>query len=323
MNKVVLVGNIPQAGKDSFYRHFEGKLEVTEASDAKEASLIEGATYLVVRGTKYPADEIARLPAGVKMLMRWGVGYDSVDIEAAGKRGIAVTICTGGNAEPVAELAVLLMLSVYRRLPQLIDRAKAGRKDKEDIIAQSFLLQGKTVGLLGIGNIGSKVANMVQGFGAKVQYYDAFRWDEERERAADITYVDVDTLLRTSDIVSIHVPLLESTEGMIDKAAFAKMKKSAILINTARGPIVNTEDLLAAIENGEIAGAGLDTVTGEPLPADHPIFNNDRILLTPHAGGNTSDNTENMVKVIVDCITDMENGALPAKRYVVNSQYLQ
>jgi len=156
-----------------------------------------------------------------------------------------------------------------------------------------------------------------------VQYYDVFRWDEAREEEANVKYVDMDTLLSTSDIISIHVPLLESTEGIINKEAFAKMKNSAILINTARGPIVNTGDLLDAVNSGEIAAAAMDTVAGEPLPADHPIFKCDKILLTPHAGGNTNDNTENMVRIIVDCISEMENGTGPAKRFVVNSQYLQ
>ena len=322
MNKVVLVGNIPQEGKLSFYEHFKGRLNVAEAANADEAAAITDATYLVVRGAKYSETEINRLPASVKMLTRWGVGYDSVDIEAAGKKGITVTICTGGNAEPVAELTVLLMLAAYRKLPQLLERARAGRKDKEDLISQSFLLQDKTVGLLGVGNIGSRVARMAQGVGAAVQYYDVFRWDETRERAANITYVDMDTLLRTSDIVSVHVPLLESTKGIINKETFAKMKNSAILINTARGPIVNTEDLMTAIREGEIAAAGLDTIDGEPLPADHPIFQCDRILLTPHAGGNTSDNTENMVRIVVKSIFDMENGTGPDQKFIVNSQYL-
>lgn len=323
MNKVVLVGTIPKEGKDSFYKHFEGKLEVVEAANADAAAAITDATYLVVRGTKFPTDKVEALPDNVKMLARWGVGYDSVDIEAAGKKGITVTICTGGNAEPVAELTVLLMLATYRKLPQLLDEAKTGRREIEALISQSYLLQDKTVGLLGIGNIGSKVAKMVQGFGAKVQYYDAFRWDETREKEANVKYVDMDTLLSTSDIISIHVPLLESTEGIINKEAFAKMKNSAILINTARGPIVNTGDLLDAVNSGEIAAAAMDTVAGEPLPADHPIFKCDKILLTPHAGGNTNDNTENMVRIIVDCISEMENGTGPAKRFVVNSQYLQ
>lgn len=323
MNTVVLVGNIPKEGKESFARRFQGKLNVVEAATAADAAAVSDATYLVVRGPKYPAEEIARLPQGVKMLSRWGVGYDSVDVEAAGKRGIAVSICTGGNAEPVAELTVLLMLATYRRLPQLLERAKEGRKDKEDLIEQSLLLQGKTVGLLGMGNIGSKVARMVQGFGSQVQYYDVFRMDEAREQAMGVTYVDLDTLLRTSDIVSVHVPLLPSTEGMIGAESFAKMKKSAILINTARGPIVNTDALLHAVDSGEIFAAAMDTVSGEPLPPDHPIFRSDRIILTPHAGGNTSDNIENMVEIIADCILTMEGGTTPAKKFIVNSQYLQ
>ena len=322
MNKVVLVGTIPAEGKQLFHQKLDGILEVVEAKDAAEAIRYSDATYLVVRGTKCPAEVIDQLPDSVKMLSRWGVGYDSVDIEEAGKRGIIVTICTGGNAEPVAELAILLMLASYRKLPDLLTRAKEGRKDKEDLIAKSFLLQNKVIGLWGIGNIGSRVARMAHSFGATVQYNDAFRLDPQKEQEMDVTYVDLDTLFSTSDIISIHVPLLDSTEGAVNKDMFKKMKKNAVLINTARGAIVNTEDLIQAIETQEIAGAALDTVNGEPLPANHPIFSYDQILLTPHAGGNTSDNTSNMVDLIVQCILDMEHNSSPAAKYVVNQQYL-
>lgn len=322
MNTVVLVGNIPQEGKNSLRRHLADKLRIEEASNAEEAAAFQDAKYLVVRGTKYPAEEIAKLPDGVRMLTRWGVGYDSVDIEAAGKRGITVTICTGGNAEPVAELTLLLMLAACRRLPQLLQRAREGRKDKEDLISQSLLLENKKVGLLGMGNIGSKVAKMVQSFGAQVQYYDTFRLDHVQEQRANVEYVSLDTLLSTSDIVSLHLPLLESTRGMIDREALSKMKRSAILVNTARGPIVDTDALMEAVQTGQIAAAALDTVSGEPLPAGHPIFRNDRIILTPHAGGNTSDNTENMVRIIAGCILDMEQGTGLGQKYIVNSQYL-
>lgn len=322
MNKLVLVGTIPDDAKASFREIFNGQLEVEDVATPDEAVLIKDAVYLVLRGVKFPKEKIEALSDSVKYITRWGVGYDSVDIEAAGKRGITVTICTGGNAQPVAELAMTLMLASLRKLPQLIDRAKEGSDKKNDITDDSYLLQGKTVGLLGIGNIGSKVAKMVQGFGATVQYFDAFRWSEEREKEANITYVDVDTLLRTSDILSIHVPLLPSTEGMLNKEAFAKMKPTAIVVNTARGPIINTEALLEAVNSGQIRGAALDTIDGEPLAPDHEVFQNPRIILTPHAGGNTCDNTPNMVNIVTETINSAENGTGPAPRYIVNSQYL-
>ena len=322
MSKVVLVGTIPAEGKQLFHEKLDAVLEVVEVENISDVFSISDATYLVVRGAKCPAEVINQFPDSVKMVSRWGVGYDSVDIEEAGKRGIFVTICTGGNAEPVAELAILLMLATYRKLPQLLDRAKEGRKDKEDIIAKSFLLQNKVIGLWGIGNIGSKVARMARSFGAKVQYNDAFRLDPQKEIEMDVTYVDLNTLFSTSDIISIHVPLLDSTEGVINRNVFKKMKSNAILINTARGAIVNTDDLINAIERKEIAGAALDTVNGEPLPANHPIFSHEQILLTPHAGGNTADNTGNMVDLIVQCIMDMEHNVIPAQKYVVNQQYL-
>jgi phosphoglycerate dehydrogenase-like enzyme len=296
----------------------EGIADVVYVKTPEEVAEVEGATYVVLRGGKMPAEVIKTLPESVRLIHRWGVGYDSVDIEAAAERSIHVAICTGGNAEPVAELTVLLMLAAYRCLPAQLQRAKEGRKDKEDIIQNSYLLQNKRVGLVGMGNIGSRVCRSLQAFGSEVVYYDVIRMPEEREQQLGVSFTDLDTLLATSDIVSIHVPLLESTKHMFNAQTFAKMKDGALLVNTARGGIVDLGALMEAVDSQKLMGAALDTVEGEPLPADHPVFANDRILITPHGGGNTCDNVENMVEIILNNILVMESGKLPERRYLVN-----
>lgn len=318
MNKVVVCGTVPESGKQLFQEQLSGATEVVYAATPEEAAKVSGATYIVLRGGKMPADVIERLPDTVKLIHRWGVGYDSVDVGAAAKRGIRVAICAGGNAEPVAELTMLLMLACLRKLPALIERAKQGTKDKEDIISRTYLLQNKTLGLVGFGNIGSRVCRAAQAFGAKVVYYDAFRMSPAREQECDVAYAELDDLLAQADIVSIHVPLLESTKHMFNAETFAKMKNNALLINTARGPIVDLDALQAALHSGKLLAAGLDTVEGEPLPGSHPIFTDPKIIVTPHAGGNTCDNTPNMVAIIVKNILTMEGGSLPEKKYLVN-----
>ena len=323
MSKIALVGKLTADAKRLFYEKGNNRYDILEITSSEEIPKIKDAEYIVVRGIPFMQPEISLLSNNTKLIHRWGVGYDSVDIKAAGEKGITVAVSTGGNAQPVAELTVLLMLASYRCLPDLLDRAKAGSKDKEDIIAKSYLLQGKRVGLVGFGNIGSKVCKMVQAFGAEVQYYDKYRISSDKEKEIGVKYISFEDLLKTSDIVSIHVPLMESTRHLIGQKEFEIMKPTALLVNTARGGVVDTEALLAALDGGEIAAAALDTIEGEPLPKDHPIFNNNKVILTPHGGGNTCDNTINMVNIIMENIDSMENGDFPSGRYVVNNEYLK
>lgn len=323
MSKIALVGKLTADAKKLFYERSEGHYDIVEITSVDEISKILDAEYIVARGMPFMQPEILQLSSKTKLIHRWGVGFDSVDIKAAGEKGIAVAVSTGGNAQPVAELTVLLMLAYYRRLPELLDRAKEGSKDKEDIIAKSYLLQGKRVGLVGFGNIGSKVCKMVKAFGATVQYYDKYRISPEKEEDFGVEYASFETLLKTSDIVSVHVPLMESTKHLFGRAEFEQMKPNALLVNTARGGVVDTNALLEALDNGKIAGAALDTVEGEPLPPNHPIFYNSKVILTPHGGGNTCDNTINMVNIIMENINSMENGDLPSGRYIVNMEYLK
>ncbi len=322
MRKIVLAGNLTNDAKKIFHTHFDERYEVLEISKTEEIAEVENVEYIITRGVPFLRKDISRLESQTKLIHRWGVGYDSVDIQAAAEKGIAVAICTGGNAQPVAEMTVLLMLAIYRRLPDLIGRAKQGTKEKEDIITRSYLLKGKMVGLIGLGNIGKLVCKMLWGFGVSVQYYDLFRADPKVEEAFHLQYSPLKDLLRTSDIVSIHVPLLESTRHMISTEEFKLMKPSALLVNTARGGIIDTQAMLAALENGEIAGAALDTIEGEPLPAGHPIFTQPNVLLTPHGAGNTCDNTKNMCDIIIHNIEVMESGGMPEAKYVVNAELL-
>lgn len=322
LHKIALCGKLTPDVKQMFRDAFSARCEIVEIADDSQLSLALDAEYIVTRGVKFPAERIASLGENVRLIHRWGVGYDSVDIDAAAQRGIPVAVCTGGNAQPVAEMAVLLMLASNRNLTALLDRAREGTGNREDIIARSYLLQDKTVGLIGLGNIGSRVAGMVQAFGARVIYYDAFRASAEQEQRLGVTFVPLDELLAASDIVSVHVPLMDATHHMLGAPQFAMMKPGALLVNTARGGIVDTQAMLDALDAGTLRAAALDTVEGEPLPADHPIFSRSDVLLTPHGAGNTCDNNANMFDIIRRNIDAMENGTMPEARYVVNLRSL-
>ena len=191
------------------------------------------------------------------------------------------------------------------------------------VIADSFMINGRRVGIFGMGAIGRKVAKIVQGFGAEVVYYDAFRLPEETEKELNVTFLQPEEIYKTADIISLHMPLLDSTRKMIDEKAIGMMKPDMLIVNTARGEIIDTDALLKAVRERRIWGAALDTVEGEPLPPDHPIFSEPHILLTPHVGGNTEDNIVNMAACIFDNIERLERGETPVGRCIVNKQYLK
>lgn len=280
------------------------------------------ADYMVNRGGAVDALVMDMAP-NVQLIQKWGVGYDKIDVKEAGARGIPVAICTGGNALPVAELAVTLMLDVLRNVLPMAERLKKGEWSREQFSSRSFLLHRKTVGLIGIGNIAKKVAAIVRGgFQCNVLYYDIFRLSPEQEYDLGIQYADLDTLMSQSDIVSIHVPLLESTANMIDWKRLERMKPTACLINTSRGGIVNEKDLIHALQTKCILGAGLDTFSLEPLPITSELLNMECVVTTPHCGGNTADNDINMAAICMGNIARYDITQDVKMQAIVNREFL-
>lgn len=296
--------------------------ETYQVAAGGDFSALANADYMINRGGVVDAKVMDAAPH-IKWIQKWGVGYDKIDVKAAGERGIPVGICVGGNSMPVAELAVTLMLDVLRNVVALNEKMKAGAWAREQYSARSYLLHGKTVGLIGIGNIARKVATIVRnGFEAQVLYYDVFRLSAEQEKALGVTYVDLDILMAQSDIISIHVPLLESTEGMINKEKFGLMKPTACIINTSRGGIINENDLVEALREGRILGAGLDTFAQEPLSKNAELLTLDCVTATPHCGGNTVDNDVNMAAICMDCIARYDTSGNREMREIVNREFL-
>ena len=321
MTKVVLAGQYPAHTFESLSALLADQPVELQAVDTQEAyDAMTDAEILILRIFKAPAEVIERNPK-LKMIMRWGAGFDSVDIEAAGKRGIFVTNTPGANADAVSELAVLLMLAVGRKLLCHENCVRRGDWSKNEFINETFTLMNKTVGILGAGNIGRKVARKAQAFGAKTVYYDPFRLSEEREKEFALTYMPLEEILPVCDVITLHLPLLDSTQHIIDAAAIEKMKTGAILINTARGGLVDDRALFAAVQNGKLRGAGLDGVEREPLQPDDEFFTNDNIIVTPHVGGGTADIGEAIMPMLADDIALLLAGKEP--RFVVNRQYLQ
>ena len=227
----------------------------------------------------------------LKLVQLLSAGYDRCDIEAARRAGVPICNNGGANSTAVAEHAILLMLAVCRRLVWQHSNVVAGRwrgNAVQDV--QLFELKGRTLGIVGLGTIGKKTARLAQAFGMKVQYYDILRLSEERADDLGVQFALFEEVLRTSDIVSLHVPLSKATRHMMGAAQFKMMKPSAYLINTCRGPVVDEPALIEALRLGTIAGAGLDVFDQEPPPPNNPLFALQNVVLTAHFAGPTLEN---------------------------------
>ena len=318
--RVVLAGKYPAGTYEKLCRLLpEEQFTVTAVDDEAEYAGMTDAEIMILRIFKAPEEVILRNP-DLKMILRWGAGFDSVDIEAAGQKNVLVTNTPGANAGAVSELAVMLMLAVGRKLLCHSNDLRTGLWSKNTYVDSSFTLNQKVVGIVGGGNIGRQVAQKVQAFGAQVQYYDPFRLSPEMEQKFGMTYVSLQTLLETSDVVTLHVPLTEDTRHLIGEEQLQSMKRGAILINTARGGLVDDAALACAVASGQLRGAGLDVVEEEPLPVGHSLLCDPNIIVTPHIGGGTADIGEAILPMLVQDILDFAAGEMP--QHVVNRHCL-
>lgn len=244
-----------------------------------------------------------------RVIVRFGIGYDNVAVDAATRRGIMVANTTDYCIDEVADQALAMLLACARGL---FPAGRIARDGTWDLAKMPVLrrLRGQTLGLLGIGRIGTAVAARARGFGLRVAACDPCV-EEAAAREAGAELTDLDTLLRTSDYVSVHAPLTPETEGMIDAGAFARMKPTAFLINVARGRIVNQADLVRALRQGDIAGAGLDVLEREPPEAGDPVTTLDNVVLTPHSAWCSEESRAEMRRRAVGQVVSVLKGELP------------
>lgn len=317
--EVLLAGTYPEGTLEKFQNTFAGtdihvRAVVTEAEFKKESDV----DAIILRILKMPKEVINRFSPRLKMIMRWGAGYDAVDIKAARERNIDVCNTPGANAYAVSELAVLLMLAVGRNLLAHEEKLRQGVWSRELFNKTSQSLRGKIVGIVGGGNIGRQVARKVQVFGAKTFYYDAFRLSEEMEQQLELQYVEYEQLLKESDVITFHVPLMDSTAHMLNTENISLLKQNAIVINTARSGIIDDAALLEAVKNGHVLGAGLDCTEETPISKDNPLLQYPNFIVTPHVGGVTNDIAESIMPMIVENLRLIAKQESP--KYVVNNR---
>ena len=252
---------------------------------------------LIIRSATQVTPRVIERADRLRVVGRAGIGVDNVDIPAASRRGIVVMNTPTGNSVTTAEHALALLASLARKIPQAVTSMRGGKWEKSKFQGREIAF--KTLGIIGLGNIGRIVADRAQGLKLKVIGVDPLM-SSDRAAELGIELVELDDLFKRADFLTIHAPLTPETNNMIDDAAFKKMKSSALLVNAARGGIVDEEALARAITAGEIAGAALDVFSKEPIDGDHPLLSLDNVLCTPHLGASTSEAQERVAVEIAE-----------------------
>ena len=249
--------------------------------------LVKDVDALIVRSKPKVPKEVIDAAKKLRIIARAGVGLDNIDVEEAKRAGITVVNAPAAPSRSVAELAVGLMLTLMRKIAYADRKMRDGEWVKKECVG--YELRGKTLGIIGFGRIGREVARIAKfGLGMRILYYDVYTSPEE-VRILDAEYRQLDDLISDADVVTLHVPLVKETHHLINEDRLKRMKKTAILINTSRGGVVDTEALIKALKERWILGAGLDVYEEEPLPEDHPLTRFDNVVLTPHIGASTNE----------------------------------
>lgn len=317
---LTLAGPYPEEVFGLLRKELPESLNIRVVKDQASLDSLNDMEFVILRTLRMDGALIEANPS-LRLIQRWGAGFDTVDIETAGRRNVPVAVASGVNSNAVAEHALLLMLASYRHLTALDASTKKGGWDRTTFASQSFMVSDKLVGLLGCGAIGKLVAQKAAALGAYVQYYDAFRLPAEEEKRLHLSYVDFGTLLETSDILSLHLPLIESTKLIIGEKELGRMKKGAVLINTSRGGLIDEARLAAALRDGRLMAAALDSFSEEPYPADGPLLGVDNLIMTPHIGGTVVDLTLPMVRKVAENVMRVHEGQPLPKRDLVNAAW--
>jgi len=298
---VVVADDIAESGLSLL----RGTAELEVVTTAGRPDLLDEsvgrAHGLIVRSdTTVGRERLARAPE-LRVIGRAGTGVDNIDVDAATKHGIAVLAAPGANTISAAEHTIALLLALFHRIPDAVASMRDGAWDRKRFGGRE--VSGKRLGVVGVGRIGGRVAEIARALGMTIVAYDPFL---PAARAAELGVepMPLDDLLREADVVSLHLPLTDATHHLIDRDRLAVMKPEAVLVNAARGGLVDHEALLEALESGRLGGAALDVFEVEPLPMDSPLRRSDRLLVTPHLGASTAEAQARAAEEICGAVRD-------------------
>jgi phosphoglycerate dehydrogenase-like enzyme len=305
MPRIVIPDDAPPVmGASPAYRKLleQTPVEYYDSLPGNESRLIERVALadvvINIRSSTRFTENVFRQSPALRLLSLWGTGTDNVDLNAAARHGVTVTNTPGVSAFSIAEHALSLMLAVARRIPQVDSEVRHGHWPR----GQSVQLHGKTLGIIGLGAVGRQFARLGTGIGMRV-----IAWTMHPDPSLGFELVSLDELLSSSDVISIHLRLSDETRGFIGKGQLEKMRSSAILINTARGAIVDEQALIEALTSARIAAAGLDVFEVEPLPARHPFTRLENVVLTPHSAGVTPEALEAGLQLSIENVSNFLN----------------
>ncbi|MEM2660325.1 MAG: phosphoglycerate dehydrogenase [Nitrososphaeria archaeon] len=319
MNKHVVLNMILGKPAELFSENFRKKYDFRQnpfgkwLNEEELISVIKDVDAVVAASEPYTARVFDAAPK-LKIIARFGVGYDNVNIPEATRHGVFVTILPGVNAETVAEHTMALIYAVARGI---VDCVKSTRPETWTSVQKKyysthtpFELYGKTLGIIGLGAIGTRVAKLCSGLDMKILAFDPYT-KPEKAKEVNAELVSLERLLREADIVTIHCPLTQETRHLIGEKELKIMKKNAILINAARGPIVDEKALYKALKEGWILAAGLDVMEKEPPELDNPLFTLENVIITPHVGGASLENFMRCDAIIEEQIEQALRGEVP------------
>jgi D-3-phosphoglycerate dehydrogenase len=313
--KILVADPIAEEGLQSLRSYAQVDIK-TKLDPEQLKAIIVDYDALIVRSQTKVRTEIIESGKKLKVIGRAGVGTDNIDVDAATKKGIVVVNAPTGNTVAAAEHTIALMLALARNVPQANSRLKSGKWQREEMIGSE--LRNKTLGIIGLGNVGAEVAKRVQAFEMRVIAHDPFV-SKDYARNLEVDLVSMDQLLKEADFITLHVPLTAATKNLIGTKELAKLKPTARIINCARGGLIDEEAIVKAINTGKIAGAALDVFDKEPV-TDSPLFKEDNIIVTPHLGASTVEAQTGVAKDVAAEVLAVLQGQF--SKYAVNAPHI-
>jgi glyoxylate reductase len=312
--KVYVTREIPERGLRAIKARFDTEVWRDYAPPPKNVIVQKAArvdALATLLSDKIDAEVFDAAP-GLKIVAQLAVGFDNIDLKEATRRGIYVTNTPGVLTETTADFAWALLMAAARRVAEADRYVRTGKWKVgwHPMMFQGMDIYGATLGIVGLGRIGSSIAKRAKGFDMKVLYHDVVR-RQDVEKELGIEYTKVDELLRLADFVTINVPLLKETHHLMDETKLKLMKKTAILINNARGPVVDEKALFRALKEGWIAGAGLDVFEQEPTPSDNPLLTLDNVVVAPHISSASFETRSRMAEMVAENLIAFFDGKVP------------